>query len=305
MVTNQDGLGSGEYPQERYERCQAFLLDCFASQGIRFHAVFCCPHRATDGCSCRKPGTGLLTEYLVREGLDRHRSAVIGDRASDLELARNLEIRGLTVSRHGPADQRWPEIARTLTQRLATVRRETRETQIELTVNLDAESESRVQTGIAFFDHMLEQVAKHGGFQLELTARGDLEVDEHHTVEDCGLALGAALREALGPKRGIARYGFALPMDEAAVSVLLDLSGRPFSKFTGRFSRDQVGSFPTELVPHFFRSLSDGLGAAMHISVMGENTHHMVEACFKGVGRALRQAVRREGRSLPSTKGVL
>jgi len=305
IVTNQDGLGTPEYPEQAYRSCQQFLLDNFASQGIRFRAIFCCPHRPGDGCACRKPKPGLLTDYLAREEIDLARSAVIGDRVTDLELAQSLGIRGLRVSLDGSPAETWPAIVHTLTQRRARVQRSTKETDITAEVNLDGADESRVTTGIGFFDHMLEQVARHGGFSLQLTARGDLDVDEHHTVEDCGLTLGAALKQALGPKLGIARYGFALPMDEAEAAVLLDLSGRPFAKFSGRFAREQVGAFPTELVPHFFRSLSEGLGAAIHISVLGENTHHMVEACFKAVGRSLRQAVRREDDALPTTKGVL
>ena len=160
-----------------------------------------------------------------------------------------------------------------------------------------------IATGHGFFDHMLEQLAKHGGFSLQLTCKGDLHIDEHHTVEDCALALGEALRQALGDKRGIARYGFLLPMDEARVQVAIDLSGRPYAVFEGKFGRTEVGGLPTELVPHFFRSLAETLGAALHVSVTGDNTHHMVEACFKGVGRALRQAFRREGNDLPSHQG--
>jgi imidazoleglycerol-phosphate dehydratase/histidinol-phosphatase len=172
-------------------------------------------------------------------------------------------------------------------------------------VNLDATAPIRAVTGIGFFDHMLEQLGKHGGFALDLTCAGDLHIDEHHTVEDTALALGDALRRALGTKHGIQRYGFLLPMDEARVQVGIDLSGRAYSVFEGKFPREQVGTLPTELVPHFFRSLAEGLGAAIHINVTGENTHHMIETCFKGVGRALRQAFKREGHELPSTKGVL
>ena len=172
-------------------------------------------------------------------------------------------------------------------------------------VDLDAETSPHVSTGIGFFDHMLGSLAKHGGFSLQLSCRGDLEVDEHHTVEDCALTLGEALRRALGSKLGVARYGFVLPMDESIADVAIDLSGRPFAAFSGQFGRETVGSFPTELVPHFFRSLSEGLGAAVHVTVKGENSHHMIEACFKGVGRALRQAMLRRGQDLPSTKGVL
>jgi imidazoleglycerol phosphate dehydratase HisB len=185
------------------------------------------------------------------------------------------------------------------------VRRRTRETDIEVEVDLSREGPTQVSTGIGFFDHMLEQIARHGGFALQLKCAGDLHVDEHHTVEDCALALGAALREALGDKRGIARYGFLLAMDEAQAQVALDLSGRAYFVWEGRFHRDRVGELPTELVPHFFRSLADSLGAALHISVRGDNAHHMIESCFKGVGRSLRQAVRIEGLELPSTKGVL
>jgi len=174
-----------------------------------------------------------------------------------------------------------------------------------VTVNLDATAPIQITTGIGFFDHMLEQLAKHGGFSLQLTCRGDLQIDEHHTVEDCGLALGEALRRAMGSKVGIARYGFLLPMDEAQAQVALDLSGRAFAQFSGRFMREAVGGLPTELVPHFFRSLAESMGAAVHVSVTGENAHHMIEGCFKGVGRALRQAFRRESEELPSTKGVL
>jgi imidazoleglycerol-phosphate dehydratase/histidinol-phosphatase len=189
--------------------------------------------------------------------------------------------------------------------RQAEVTRETRETRVQVRIDLDTTSPVRAGTGIRFFDHMLEQLATHGGFALDLTAKGDLDVDEHHTVEDCALAIGEAFKNALGAKHGIARYGFLLPMDESLAQVAIDLSGRPYLVFTGTFPRDAVGGLPTELVPHFFRSLSQSLGAAIHVSVTGENTHHMIEACFKGVGRSLRQAIRREGAELPSTKGVL
>jgi imidazoleglycerol-phosphate dehydratase/histidinol-phosphatase len=192
-----------------------------------------------------------------------------------------------------------------LASRRARVVRETRETRVEITVDLDAGSPVEVTTGIGFFDHMLEALAIHGGFSLELTCKGDLDVDEHHTVEDTALTLGEALRQALGDKRGIERYGFLLPMDESEATIALDLSGRPFIEFVGAFSRERVGELPTELVSHFFRSLADGLRATLHVRVRGENAHHMIEACFKGVGRSLRQAIRREGLQLPSTKGAL
>jgi imidazoleglycerol-phosphate dehydratase/histidinol-phosphatase len=185
------------------------------------------------------------------------------------------------------------------------VHRQTKETNVAVEVDLSREQPISVATGLGFFDHMLEQVARHGGFSLQLKCSGDLHIDEHHTVEDCALTLGSALREALGDKRGIARYGFLLAMDEAEAQIALDLSGRPFFVWEGRFNRDRVGELPTELVPHFFRSLTETLGAALHIRVRGENAHHMVESCFKGVGRSLRQAIRLDGDELPSTKGTL
>jgi imidazoleglycerol-phosphate dehydratase/histidinol-phosphatase len=305
MVTNQDGLGSMRFPLAAFEETQQFILEAFSSQGIRFDAVFVCPHSPADGCRCRKPKTGLVEEYVRERHVDLSQSAVIGDRDTDMELASNLGVRGLTVRRDGSPVESWPYVVQTLIARRAEVMRETKETRIHVCVNLDAAAPLKAETGIGFFDHMLEQLGKHGGFSLDLTCQGDLKIDEHHTVEDCALTLGEALRRALGAKLGIARYGFLLPMDESEAQVALDLSGRPFAQFSGTFRRDEVGGFPTELVPHFFRSLSVALGAAIHVKVTGENTHHMVEACFKGVGRALRDAIRREGVELPSTKGLL
>jgi imidazoleglycerol-phosphate dehydratase/histidinol-phosphatase len=307
MVTNQDGLGTDSFPEPAFRESHDFLLRLLASQGIAFEAVLICPHRADAECDCRKPATRLIDEYLRRTPMDPGRSAVIGDRDTDLELAQRLGIAGYRVAVDGAPDHRWPWIARELIgrRRRAHVVRRTRETEISVAIDLDEDGPIRVATGIGFFDHMLEQIARHGGFSLSLECRGDLRVDEHHTVEDSALALGQALREALGDKRGIARYGFLLPMDEAKATVALDLSGRPFAVFDGRFGREAVGGLPTELVPHFFRSFADGLGCALHVTVEGDNAHHMIESCFKGVGRSLRQAIRVEGRTLPTTKGVL
>ena len=305
MITNQDGLGTPSFPQAQFEAAQTFVLEAFRSQGIEFDAIFVCPHFTTDNCECRKPRTQLVATYVREKGMDPATSAMIGDRDTDLEFARNLGIRGLRVRRNGTPEETWPAIVRELTARRARHERRTKETQIEVVVDLDATDPIRIATGLGFFDHMLEQIAKHGGFSLQLTCKGDLQIDEHHTVEDCALALGETLRQALGSKLGIGRYGFLLPMDESQARVAIDLSGRAYAVFEGRFGREQVGGLPTELVPHFFRSLADTLGAAIHVSVSGENTHHMIEACFKGVGRALRQAFRREGEDLPSTKGVL
>ena len=307
LVSNQDGLGTDAFPEHAFREPQDFLRELFASQGIEFDAEFFCPHFPQDDCACRKPRTGLLTDYLAGRDLDLDDSYVIGDRQTDLDLAANLGIAGLRVRVNGADDESWPAIAARLIRppRMARVARRTRETEIEVCVNLDRELPVSIATGIGFFDHMLEQVARHGSFSLDLTCKGDLAVDEHHTVEDCALALGQALREALGDKRGIGRYGFVLPMDEALAQVAIDLSGRAYAVFTGRFGRDPVGGLPTELVPHFFHSLAESLGAAIHIEVKGENAHHMVEACFKGVGRALRRAIRVQGGELPSSKGVL
>ncbi|MEZ5532584.1 MAG: bifunctional histidinol-phosphatase/imidazoleglycerol-phosphate dehydratase HisB [Steroidobacteraceae bacterium] len=305
MVTNQDGLGSASFPFAAFEAAQRFVLDAFASQGIEFDGIFVCPHRRSDNCECRKPRTGLVDAWVRERPVDLAASAMIGDRDTDLEFAANLGVRGLRVRHNGSATETWPAIVHELIARRAVVERETRETRIHVRVDLDATGPLVAQTGIGFLDHMLEQLAKHGGFALELACTGDLAVDEHHTVEDCALALGEALRKALGDKRGIARYGFVLPMDEARAQAAIDLSGRAYAVFDGHFGREQVGGLPTELVPHFFRSLGEALGAAIHIAVVGDNAHHMIEACFKATGRALRQAIRRDGSELPSTKGVL
>jgi len=305
MVTNQDGLGTASFPRAAFDQPQEFILEAFRSQGIEFDAVFVCPHFKADGCRCRKPNIGLVEEYVRVTDIDLSASAVIGDRDTDLQFAANLGLRGVRVRRHGAPEETWRAAVQTLMARRAQVGRRTRETDIDVRVCLDSPSPVCIATGIGFFDHMLEQLARHGGFALELACRGDLEIDEHHTVEDCALALGEALRRALGNKVGIARYGFLLPMDEARAQIAIDLSGRAFAQFSGRFDRESVGGLPTELVPHFFRSLAASLGAAVHVTVTGENSHHMIEACFKGVGRALRQALRRDSHELPSTKGVL
>lgn len=305
LISNQDGLGTDSFPEDDFRSVHDHVMHIFESQGITFAEELICPHLPDDGCGCRKPRTGLLTRYLAATNLDLERSAVIGDRETDLELAANIGVAGIRVGGDDGLD--WPAIAERLcrSDRVATVERRTKETAITVSVNLDAEGDTEVNTGIGFFDHMLEQVSKHGGFRLKLETDGDLEVDEHHTVEDTAIALGSALRDALGDKRGIGRYGFTVPMDESEARSSLDLSGRGAFVFKGDFPRDNVGELSTEMVEHFFRSLAESLGAALHIEVTGENTHHMVEGCFKSVGRSLRQAIRTEGTDLPSTKGVL
>jgi len=304
IVSNQDGLGTDSFPTPHYEIPQQKMIDLFASQGIHFSAVHVDPHFEHQQAPTRKPGIGMVLDYLTSGDLDLTDSWVIGDRETDLQLARNMGIGGLRL---GDGREDWASIAHQLCMRprQASVERKTRETDIRVFVDLDAGGSSRVSTGIGFFDHMLDQLASHGGFRLELDCLGDLEIDEHHTVEDCALAIGQALNQALGDRRGIGRYGFLLPMDESLAQVAIDLSGRPALVFEAEFPRDSVGQLSTEMVRHFFASLSQSLGAALHLQVKGENTHHMIEALFKGTGRALRPALQKQGSDLPSTKGVL
>jgi imidazoleglycerol-phosphate dehydratase / histidinol-phosphatase len=307
MVTNQDGLGTQSFPQERFDPAHRFILELLASQGIEFEAVCICPHFKRENCDCRKPAIGMVKEFLAGNDIDETRSYMVGDRDTDMEFAERLGVHGLRIRLDGDVHETWPSIVRRILEqaRRAQVQRKTKETDIRVDVDLSREGPSSIATGLGFFDHMLEQIARHGGFALDLECKGDLHIDEHHTVEDCALALGAALRQALGDKRGIARYGFLLAMDEAEAQVALDISGRPCFVWDGHFNRERVGELPTELVPHFFRSFAETLGAALHITVRGENSHHMIESCFKGVGRTLRQAIRLEGGDLPSTKGSL
>ena len=307
MVSNQDGLGTASFPQEDFDPPHALTMQLYESQGIVFDEVLICPHLPDDNCECRKPRTGLLTRYLAATSIDLSNSAVIGDRETDMELAKRIGVRGLRVNTDDADSMTWPEIVTLLchSDRTASFSRNTNETRISVTVNLDSTANTRVTTGIGFFDHMLEQISKHAGIGMQLTCEGDLEIDEHHTVEDVAICLGSALRDALGNKYGIGRYGFVLPMDESECQVAIDLSGRAAFEFKGDFLRDAVGELSTEMVEHFFRSLAESLGAALHIEVRGSNTHHMIEACFKSVGRTLRQAIARTGSDLPSTKGSL
>jgi len=304
MVSNQDGLGTESYPREAFEIPQRKMLQLFESQGITFSAIHVDPHFEHENASTRKPGIGMVLDYLKSGDLNLRDCWVIGDRESDLELAENMGIGGMRI---GEGCESWESIRHFLVNqpRKGTAKRLTNETTIRVAVDLDAPGGSAVDTGIGFFDHMLDQLASHGGFRLTLACEGDLEIDEHHTVEDCALALGQAMNQALGEKRGIGRYGFSLPMDESLARVVVDLSGRPAFVFKARFPREKVGEFSTEMVRHFFASLSQSLGAAIHMKVRGKNTHHMIEALFKGAGRALRPALARQGTELPSTKGML
>ena len=308
LISNQDGLGTSAFPRAAFDGPHQLMLQVLGSAGITFRDELIDVSLPAENAPTRKPGIGLALPYIQDRRIDWQRSAVIGDRETDVQFAKNLGVRAfqLRTPQFG-GEWDWPAIAHALASapRTARIARATRETRIVVDIDLDRSAEPQISTGLGFFDHMLEQLGKHGGFALELTCAGDTHIDEHHTVEDSALALGQALRDALGAKRGIARYGFTLPMDEALATAALDLSGRPLFVFDGSFTRERVGELPTELVPHFFRSLCDAAGINLHLSVRGENDHHQIEACFKVVARALRQAVRREGAELPSTKGVL
>lgn len=301
MVTNQDGLGTASFKQADFDAPQDLMLKTFESQGIVFDDIKICPHLPEVRCDCRKPKVGLLLDYLRGQSIDNQNSYVIGDRQSDAELAENMGIQFIRMTND------WSSISAQILDkpRTAYVTRKTNETDVQCRVNLDACGEIKVATGIEFYNHMLEQVAKQAGMNLTLIAKGDTHIDDHHTVEDVAIVFGEAMRQALGDKIGIARFGFLLPMDESLAQIAIDLSGRPSCQFQAEFKREKVGEFSTELVAHFFTSFSDALRAAIHVEVKGENTHHMIEAAFKSLGRALRQAMKKESTELASTKGAL
>lgn len=306
MISNQDGLGTVSFPKLDFKIPHQWLLEMFASQGIIFDGIEICPHLPEDECGCRKPRLGLVSDYLRQNRVDFSQSYVIGDRKSDQYLAENMGLPGIL---YHPIQKDWPSIVAQLTQghRRAQLERSTAETQVRVTVDLDQYRPSAITTGIGFFDHMLQQIAVHAGIGLTLELQGDLEIDDHHSVEDAALTLGQALYQALGPKQSIDRYGqvgFALPMDESRAQVLLDLSGRAHLRFDAIFQRAQVGSMATEMVEHFFKSLSDTLKCSLHIKAEGDNDHHCIEAIFKAFGRALRQAITLNS-NVTSSKGVL
>ncbi|RMG61354.1 MAG: bifunctional histidinol-phosphatase/imidazoleglycerol-phosphate dehydratase HisB [Calditrichaeota bacterium] len=314
MVTNQDGLGTAAFPEERFWPIHNFILETLAGEGIRFREVLIDRSLPTEGRETRKPGLGLVQHYLLGE-YDLAHSFVIGDRITDVQFARNLgcgaiylgtDPSPLPVSLHA---RDWASVYRFLRgrDRQISLERRTRETQVRLQLNPDGDGHCRSHTGLGFFDHMLAQLARHARMDLEIQVQGDLEVDEHHTIEDTALALGEALRSAVGFKKGMHRYGFVLPMDDALARVALDFSGRPWLVWKADFRREKIGQVPTEMFSHFFKSLSDAAGLTLHVKAEGENEHHKIEAIFKAVGRALGQALQRtegDGR-IPSTKGRL
>ena len=303
MVSNQDGLGTPSFPEEDFHPAHNKMLKTLEGEGVVFDEILIDRSFPQDNAPTRKPRTGLLTAYMDGS-YDLAASFVIGDRESDMELARNLGATGLKLG-----ELSWAEIAARVraSERRCTVSRKTAETDISICVDLDGGLESFSDTGLKFFDHMLDQLPHHGGISLQVRCKGDLDVDEHHTVEDVGIALGEALKTALGDKRGIDRYGFALPMDESRAMVLLDLGGRSELVWDVHFTREYVGDVPTEMFRHFFKSMSDAMKANLYVKAEGENNHHIAEAVFKAFARTLRQAVRRDvfKGELPSSKGLL
>ena len=325
MVTNQDGLGTESFPEEDFWPTHHFLLKCFENEGVKFHEVLIDKSFPADNAPTRKPRTGLLTAYLDDSKYDRFRSFVIGDRLTDMELAKNLGSKGLFLAQDDTlgADEVMGEVESSialkttswkaiydflkLEQRVVRRNRTTNETAIEIVLNLDGSGKSKIHTGIAFFDHMLDQLARHGGMDLELTVKGDLEVDEHHSIEDTAIVLGEAFAEALGDKLGIERYGFCLPMDDCLAQVAIDFGGRNWLVWEADFKREMIGQMPTEMFLHFFKSFSDGAKANINIKAEGSNEHHKIEAIFKALAKAIKSAVKRDPDRmiLPSTKGSL
>ncbi len=313
MVSNQDGLGTESFPEETFWPVQNLLLRTLAAEGVRFKEILIDRSFPHENAPTRKPRTGLLQHYLDGS-YDLANSFVIGDRESDVQLAQNLGAQAILIA-EAPHPQAtltttdWREIYRflKLKRRVVHLQRHTKETQIDLTLNLDGQGRLDVRSGIGFFDHMLELLVRHAGFDVSGRLQGDLHVDEHHLVEDTAIVLGQALHRALGDMRGVTRYGFVLPMDESLAQVAVDFCGRSTLVWKAAFKREKIGDMPTELFEHFFKSLAEGARCALHIRVTGQNEHHKIEAIFKAVGRAIRQAVRRETGSdeIPSTKGLL
>ena len=321
MVTNQDGLGTEVYPQEHFDAVQSKMLNILNNEGINFDKIFIDKSFPEDNLPTRKPGIGMLKEYLSGD-YDIENSFVIGDRLTDVELAKNLGCKAILISDDknllndsGLTDycalqtSSWNQITEFLFagERVATVKRTTKETDIFVKINLDGSGKATINTGLKFFDHMLEQIGKHSGCDLEITVKGDLEVDEHHTIEDTALALGETLKKAIGNKRGIERYGFTLPMDDSLCSVTLDFGGRPWLVYDVQFKREYIGDLPSDMIFHFFKSLSDAALMNLNIKAEGDNDHHKIEGIFKALAKSIKMAVKRDiyNYELPSTKGKL
>ena len=304
MVSNQDGLGTDSFPEDTFWPVHNFILQTLEGEGITFDDIKIDPHFPEDNHPNRKPGIGMLTEYLNNPDYDIAGSYVIGDRESDRQLAENLGCKALILD-----EMSWDKIAEILFagERVAEVRRTTKETDIHVRLNIDGTGKCDISTGLGFFDHMLEQIGKHGMMDLLIHTKGDLHVDEHHTIEDTAIALGECILQALGDKRGIERYGYCLPMDDCLCSVALDFGGRPWLVWDATFQRERFGEMPTEMFLHFFKSLSDAAKMNLNIKAEGQNEHHKIEGIFKALARALKMAVRRDiyHYELPSTKGVL
>ncbi|HXI00548.1 MAG TPA: bifunctional histidinol-phosphatase/imidazoleglycerol-phosphate dehydratase HisB [Sphingobacteriaceae bacterium] len=314
MVTNQDGRGTSSFPEDDFQKPHQKMLTILANEGITFTEIFIDDSFPEQNSPNRKPNTGLLTKYLATNQLDTENSYTIGDRATDIQLAVNL---GCKAIKYGNAADEyaaltsndWNVITAYLTRkndRLVHFERNTKETKISLTLNLDGNGNHKIDTGVKFYDHMLDQLARHSGIDLELSVQGDLEIDEHHTIEDSAIALGKAFKQALGDKRGIERYGFLLPMDEALVQCAIDFSDRAYFIYKGSLNREYVGDFPTEMFEHWMKSFSEHAGMNLNLAIIdGENTHHMIEASFKALAKCIKQAIQVTGTELPTTKGVI
>ena len=306
MVSNQDGLGTNSFPEDTFWPVHNFILQTLEGEGITFDEILIDPHFPEDNAPTRKPNTGLVEKYINNPDYDIANSYVIGDRETDRTFARNIGCKSLILSDEGIA---WDKIAEILFagERVAEVSRITKETDIHIKVNIDGTGKCDIHTGLGFFDHMLEQIGKHGMMDLTIHTKGDLEVDEHHTIEDTAIALGKCILQALGDKRGIERYGYCLPMDDCLCSVALDFGGRPWLVWDATFKREKIGEMPTEMFLHFFKSLSDAAKMNLNIKAEGDNEHHKIEGIFKALARSLKMAVRRDiyHYELPSTKGML
>ena len=306
MVSNQDGLGTESFPENTFWPVHNFILKTLKGEGVEFDNILIDNHFPADNHPSRKPGTGMLKEYIGNPEYDLANSYVIGDRETDAQLAENLRCKALILGKDGLD---WKKIAELLFagERIAEITRTTKETDITVRINLDGTGKCDIQTGLGFFDHMLEQIGKHGMTDLYIRCKGDLNVDEHHTIEDTGIVLGECILKALGDKRGIERYGYCLPMDDCLCHVALDFGGRPWLIWDAEFKREKVGEMPTEMFQHFFKSVSDAAKMNLNIKAEGDNEHHKIEGIFKAFARSIRMAVKRDiyHYQLPSTKGAL